>query len=76
MPFPASLLLLAYGPFCGALLVLTAIDLEHRLLPDAITLPGIVLGLVLALVFPHLTFLSAAAGAAVGGAFFWDWPAL
>jgi leader peptidase (prepilin peptidase)/N-methyltransferase len=68
--FPASPLLLAYGPFCGALLALSAIDLEHRLLPDAITLPGIALGLALALVLPHLTFLSAAAGAAVGGALF------
>lgn len=68
--FPASPLLLAYGPFCGALLALSAIDLEHRLLPDAITLPGIALGLALALVLPHLTFLFATAGAAVGGALF------
>jgi len=68
--FPASPLLLAYGPFCGALLALSAIDLEHRVLPDAITLPGIALGLALALVLPHLSFLEAAAGAAAGGALF------
>lgn len=68
--FPASPVLLAYGPFCGALLALSAIDLEHRLLPDAVTLPGIALGLALALVLPHLTFLEAAAGAAAGGALF------
>lgn len=69
--FPASLLLLAYGPFCGALLALSAIDLEHRLLPDALTLPGIALGLVLAPVLTPLTFLEVAAGAAVGGALFY-----
>ena len=67
--FPGSPLLLAYGPFSAALLALSAIDLEHRLLPDVITLPGILLGLALALVLPHLTFLEAASGAAAGGAF-------
>jgi leader peptidase (prepilin peptidase)/N-methyltransferase len=70
LKFPWSPLLLAYGPFCGALLVLGAIDLEHRLLPDAITYPGILLGLILALVLPHLSFLEAASGALVGGGVF------
>jgi leader peptidase (prepilin peptidase)/N-methyltransferase len=69
--FPASPLLLAYGPFAGALLALSALDLEHRLLPDAITLPGIVLGLALALVLPQLSFLEAVAGAAGGGVLFY-----
>jgi leader peptidase (prepilin peptidase)/N-methyltransferase len=69
--FPASPVLLAYGPFCGALLALSAIDLEHRLLPDAVTLPGVALGLALALFLPHLTFLEAAAGAAAGAALFY-----
>ena len=36
----------------GALIVLFAIDLEHHLLPDAITLPGIVLGLLASIVLP------------------------
>jgi leader peptidase (prepilin peptidase)/N-methyltransferase len=35
-----------------ALIVLFAIDLEHHLLPDAITLPGIAVGFVFSLVFP------------------------
>ena len=68
--FPHQLILLAYGPFCLALVALTAIDLEHRLLPDAITIPGIVLGLLLSLVLPHLAFLEAAAGALGGAALF------
>jgi len=67
---PASPLLLVYGPFCGALVALSAIDLEHRVLPDAITLPGIALGLVCSLVLPHLTFLQSAAGALLGAAIF------
>jgi leader peptidase (prepilin peptidase) / N-methyltransferase len=69
--FPDKLILLAYGPFCLALVALTAIDLEHRLLPDAITIPGTILGLLLSLVLPHLSFPEAATGALVGAALFW-----
>jgi leader peptidase (prepilin peptidase)/N-methyltransferase len=38
--------------FSAALVALFAIDLEHRLLPDAITLPGIVVGLAASLFLP------------------------
>ena len=69
--FPAGYLLLVYGPFSAALVVLTALDLEHRWLPDVITFPGVALGLILALIFPHLPFLEALAGALVGGALFY-----
>jgi leader peptidase (prepilin peptidase) / N-methyltransferase len=69
--FPDKLLLLAYAPFGLALIALTAIDLEHRLLPDAITIPGIILGLLLSLVLPELSFEEAAAGALLGAALFY-----
>jgi leader peptidase (prepilin peptidase)/N-methyltransferase len=69
--FPHQLLLLAYGPFSLALVALTVIDLEHRLLPDALTIPGIILGLLLSLVLPHLSFPGAVAGALVGGGLFY-----
>jgi leader peptidase (prepilin peptidase)/N-methyltransferase len=49
---------------------LTAIDLEHRLLPDAITIPGTILGLLLSLVLPEFSFQEAAAGALAGGGLF------
>jgi leader peptidase (prepilin peptidase)/N-methyltransferase len=65
--FPGSYLLLIYGPFAAALLVLTGLDLEHRWLPDVITLPGVGLGLVFSLVFPHLSFWEALAGVLAGG---------
>jgi len=68
--FPDRLLLLAYAPFGLALIALTAIDLEHRLLPDAITIPGIILGLLLSLLLPQLSFPEAAAGALVGWGLF------
>jgi leader peptidase (prepilin peptidase)/N-methyltransferase len=67
--FPYQLLL-AYVPFALALLALTAIDLEHRLLPDAITLPNIILGLLFFLLLPDLIFWESAAGALSGAALF------
>ena len=69
--FPDKLLLLAYVPFGLALIALTAIDLEQRLLPDAITIPGTILGLLLSLALPELSFQAAAAGALVGAALFY-----
>jgi leader peptidase (prepilin peptidase) / N-methyltransferase len=68
--FPFSPLLFAYTPFGMALIALSAIDLEQGLLPDAITLPGIGLGLLLSLIIPDLSFPSALAGALVGAAIF------
>jgi leader peptidase (prepilin peptidase)/N-methyltransferase len=38
--------------FACALIVLFAIDLEHQILPDVITLPGIVLGFLFSFAFP------------------------
>jgi leader peptidase (prepilin peptidase)/N-methyltransferase len=69
--FPGSSLLLVYAPFTAALIVLTGLDLEHRWLPDVITLPGAALGLILSLIFPHLSFWEALAGALAGGGVFY-----
>jgi len=56
--------------FGGALLVLFAIDLEHHLLPNAITLPGIVAGFVFSL-FTAPGWRSSLIGIAVGGGVLW-----
>jgi len=68
--FPGGYPLLVYAPFTAALVVLTGLDLEHRWLPDVITLPGTALGLGLSLVFPHLAFWESLAGALAGGGIF------
>lgn len=63
-PSPRALVLMC---LVTALLILSLIDLEHHLLPDLITLPGIVLG-VGATWLPGwpVTFLDSALSAAVG----------
>lgn len=59
--------LLASRLFFGcALIVLFAVDLEHYLLPNAVTLSGIVVGLVFSC-FTEPGWRSAAAGTAIGG---------
>jgi leader peptidase (prepilin peptidase)/N-methyltransferase len=52
--------------FACAMVVLFAIDLEHQILPDAITLPGIVAGLACALFLPP-GIVAALLGALAGG---------
>jgi leader peptidase (prepilin peptidase)/N-methyltransferase len=68
---------LVYGPtpllavraaFLCALVVLFMIDLEHQILPDAITLPGVVLGLAASVFLPP-GWQASLLGLAVGGLF-------
>jgi leader peptidase (prepilin peptidase)/N-methyltransferase len=56
--------------FACILIVLFAIDLEHHLLPNAITLPGIVIGLIFSVLLPP-GILSAALGVLLGGGVLW-----
>jgi leader peptidase (prepilin peptidase) / N-methyltransferase len=68
--FPGGGLLGVYASFTAALLVLTVLDLQYFWLPDVLTLPGTILGLAGALIFPPLSFWSALLGAFLGFAFF------
>ena len=56
--------------FVCMLVVLFAIDLGHRILPDAITLPGIVLGVGASVVLPP-GVRDSLLGAALGGGLLW-----
>ena len=61
-----SVLLVSRLIFGCALIVLFAIDLEHHLLPNAITLPGIVAGFILSF-FTEPGWVSSLVGILVGG---------
>lgn len=65
-------LLLEYIIFVFALVVASAIDIEHYILPNSLTLSGIVIGLVGALLNPEYgrEFWPALAGVFTGGGFF------
>jgi len=71
LQFGPTLRALALMAFVTALLVLSLIDLDHHLLPNVITLPGIAVGLAASLLPGPPTPLSAAIGAAGGYLAFW-----
>jgi prepilin signal peptidase PulO-like enzyme (type II secretory pathway) len=50
--FGASFAFFALAAFCSALLVITLIDVDHWIIPDAITLPGIAIGLAASFFLP------------------------
>jgi len=56
--------------FASILIVLFAIDLEHHLLPNVITLPGIVVGLAFSAMLPP-GLLNALLGVLAGGGILW-----
>jgi leader peptidase (prepilin peptidase)/N-methyltransferase len=57
--------------FTAALLLITFIDFDHFFIPDEVSLPGIVVGLLVSLLPGGVGFLDAAAGAALGGGLLW-----
>ncbi|HVS04403.1 MAG TPA: prepilin peptidase [Thermoanaerobaculia bacterium] len=67
-PTPRALVAAAFGCL---LIALAGIDLEHYLLPDGITLPGLAAGLAIAWFAPWIDFGSAALGALLGGGGLW-----
>ncbi|MFN8627446.1 MAG: A24 family peptidase [Candidatus Binatia bacterium] len=65
--FGLSPQLAVYGIFVAALIVISFIDLDHQIIPDVISLPGIVLGLIFAAVGYGPPLLDSAIGVLVGG---------
>ena len=61
----------AYALLFSALLVISAIDLFHQIIPDRITLPGIVLGLLLASTILPVGLMDSVLGILVGGGLLW-----
>ena len=68
--FGWSVLMVVRLAFACALTVLFAIDLEHHLLPNVITLPGIVVGLAFSAMLPP-GLVDALIGVVAGGGILW-----
>jgi leader peptidase (prepilin peptidase) / N-methyltransferase len=68
--FGWSAILIPRLVFACAMVVLFAIDLEHQLLPNVITLPGIVVGLIASTVLPP-GIIDALIGVVIGGGVLW-----
>lgn len=57
--------------FVAALIVISFIDLDHQIIPDEISLPGIVVGLVVAAVGYGPPLVDSAIGVLLGGGLLW-----
>lgn len=65
--FGATLPFLVLFLFCSALVVITFIDLEHQIIPDEISLPGIVIGFICSFFLPNISWLNSLLGILLGG---------
>ncbi len=65
--FGVSLTFLALFLFCSALVVITFIDIEHQIIPDEISLSGIVIGFLFSFFLPWHSWISSLIGIALGG---------
>ena len=69
--FGLTVLFPIYFLFCAALLTVIFIDFQHQIIPDVISLPGIVLGFALSFVNPFVTWQDAGLGILFGGGSFY-----
>ncbi|PIE57173.1 MAG: prepilin peptidase [Desulfobulbus propionicus] len=57
-----------YFIFCAALLVIIVIDIHHQIIPDLLSLPGIIIGFAGSFVATPLTWIESGMGVLLGGA--------
>ena len=67
---------IVYGVFLSALLVVIWIDLDHLIIPDVISLPGIILGFICAATVLPVGWLNSVMGILLGGGILWVLAAL
>jgi leader peptidase (prepilin peptidase)/N-methyltransferase len=67
LKFGLSVTFVALFLFCSSLVVITFIDLEHQIIPDEISLPGIVIGFAFSFFLPWQSWLNSLLGILLGG---------
>lgn len=60
-----------YAMLFSALIVVTGTDLTHKMIPNVITVPGVVIGLLGAATVLPVGFINAVLGMAIGGGILW-----
>jgi len=65
--FDYSIEAIIYFSFISLLIVISFIDLDHRIIPDIISLPSIPIGLICSFFLPSTNFIQAIIGVLIGG---------
>ncbi len=65
--FGLSIQTLIYIILSSALIIIAFIDLNEQIVPDVISLPGIVVGFIISFFVPYILFINSALGVLVGG---------
>jgi leader peptidase (prepilin peptidase)/N-methyltransferase len=71
MKFGTTILFAVYALFTSSLLIISLIDLDHKIIPNIISLPGIAIGLCLSLWALPITPPASVLGILIGGSFFY-----
>lgn len=69
--FGLSLTALGFFIFCAALVTIIWIDLHHQIIPDVISLPGIIFGFAFSFVSTFITWQESLIGLLAGGGIFY-----
>ncbi len=64
--FPLMEAIIYFG-FVASLIVVTFIDLEHKIIPDLISLPGVMVGFLCSFGLSRITYFDSLVGIALGG---------
>ncbi|MCF8027136.1 MAG: prepilin peptidase [Desulfobacteraceae bacterium] len=67
LKYGISVSALIYFLLICALITISLIDLDHRIIPDSISLPGIAAGFLAAFLLPELSWLDSLIGILIGG---------
>jgi leader peptidase (prepilin peptidase)/N-methyltransferase len=71
LKYGLSLEALIYYAFIATLLVITFIDIDHQIIPDVISLPGIPIFFAASFALPDITLTESIAGILIGGGSLW-----
>ena len=67
LTYGLSVQTLIYIILSSALIIIAIIDLNEQIVPDVISLPGIVIGFIISFFVPYISFINSALGVVVGG---------
>lgn len=67
LAYGLSVQTLIYIILSSALIIIAFIDLNEQVIPEVISLPGMVIGLILGFFVPYISFINSALGIVIGG---------